>query len=70
MTTATPSIQKISYSAPRQNFISALEKDGCVIIRNFTNVETLDKAQNEVQPYLDANDKGSKVGGKYLRQSY
>jgi hypothetical protein len=65
---ATSSIQKISYSAPRQDFISALERDGCVIVKNFTDIETLEKAQSEVQPYLDANDKGSKVGGKFQGQ--
>jgi hypothetical protein len=59
-------IQEIPYSSPRQDFISALEKDGCVIVKNFTDIETLEEAQREVQPYLDAEDIGSKVGGTCL----
>ncbi|KAF4310748.1 phytanoyl-dioxygenase family protein [Botryosphaeria dothidea] len=58
----TPSIQRLPYSAPRADFISALKKDGCVIIQNFTNLDTLAQAQREVRPYLDGEDKGSKVG--------
>lgn len=60
----TPSIQRLPYSAPRADFISALKKDGCVIIQNFTNLDTLAQAQREVRPYLDGEDKGSKVGGE------
>jgi len=55
-------VQRIPYSAPRENFISALEKEGCVIIQNFTDFETLRKANDEVRPILDANQEGSKVG--------
>lgn len=61
----TPSIQRIPYSAPREDFIRAIEKDGCVIIQDFTAPEVLAQAQREVQPYLDANEEGSTVGGEY-----
>lgn len=50
-----PSIQRLPYTAPRQDFISALQRDGCVIIQDFTDPETLAQAQREVQPYLDAS---------------
>lgn len=60
----TPAVQRIPYSAPRADFISALEKDGCVVVQNFTDLDTLAQAKREVQPYLDAEDKASKVGGK------
>ena len=56
-------LQRLPYDAPREAFIAALEKDGCVIIRNFTTSEKLAKAKAQVQPYLDAEAKGSKVGG-------
>ncbi|KAJ9273644.1 hypothetical protein DTO212C5_278 [Paecilomyces variotii] len=56
------SIKRIPYSAPREEFISAIEKDGCVIIQNFTTKEKLARAQSEVQPYLDADGELSKVG--------
>ncbi|RWQ95056.1 hypothetical protein C8Q69DRAFT_468735 [Paecilomyces variotii] len=56
------SIKRIPYSAPREEFISAIEKDGCVIIQNFTTKEKLARAQSEVQPYLDADGEMSKVG--------
>ncbi|EOD51162.1 Phytanoyl-CoA dioxygenase [Neofusicoccum parvum] len=58
----TPAVQRIPYSAPRADFISALEKDGCVVVQNFTDLDTLAQAKREVQPYLDAEDKASKVG--------
>lgn len=58
-----PSIQRIDYFAPKDVFIKALEQDGCVIVTNFTNPETLALAQKEVQPYLDNNEPGSQVGG-------
>ncbi|KAJ9311136.1 hypothetical protein DTO271D3_8625 [Paecilomyces variotii] len=56
------SIKRIPYSAPREEFISAIEEDGCVIIQNFTTKEKLARAQSEVQPYLDADGEMSKVG--------
>jgi hypothetical protein len=62
----TPSIQRILRSAPLSSFISALEKDGCVIITDFTDLETLEQAWKEVQPFLDAEEKGSQVGGVYF----
>ncbi|KAJ9295374.1 hypothetical protein DTO271G3_6197 [Paecilomyces variotii] len=58
------SIKRIPYSAPREEFISAIEKDGCVIIQNFTTKEKLAKAQSEVQPYLDVDGEISTVGGR------
>lgn len=56
--------QRISRGAGLQAFIDAVEKDGCVIIQNFTDMESLADAQAEVQPYLDASiaESGSKVG--------
>ncbi|KAL2010337.1 hypothetical protein VTN00DRAFT_6144 [Thermoascus crustaceus] len=62
MSSTTPSIQRIPYSAPREDFIRAIEKDGCVIIQDFTTPEVLAQAQREVQPYLDTNEEGSTVG--------
>lgn len=59
----TMSIKRIPYSAPREEFIRAIEQDGCVIIQNFTTKEKLAQAQREVQPYLDADEKTSTVGG-------
>ncbi|KAK7754682.1 hypothetical protein SLS62_003239 [Diatrype stigma] len=47
-----------------QAFIDAVEKDGCVIIKDFTDLESLVEAQKEVQPYLDASvaESASTVG--------
>ncbi|KKY14192.1 putative phytanoyl- dioxygenase family protein [Diplodia seriata] len=59
-----PSIRRIPYSAPRADFIAALETDGCVVVQNFTDLHTLAQAKREVQPYLDAEDKGTKLGGE------
>ncbi|KAF2177527.1 hypothetical protein K469DRAFT_602979 [Zopfia rhizophila CBS 207.26] len=56
------SIRKFYYDSPREDIIAALEKDGCVIIKEFTDDETLAQAQREVQPYLDIDEPGSQVG--------
>lgn len=60
-----PSIQRIPYSAPREDFIRAIERDGCVIIQDLTTPEVLAQAQKEVQPCLDANEEMSTVGGRH-----
>jgi len=56
------SIQRIPYSKPRSDFITALQKDGCVVVTGFTDDETLEQARKEVQPFLDAEEVGSTVG--------
>ena len=55
---------RISRKAGLQAVIDAVEKDGCVIIEDFTDLESLADAQREVQPFLDASiaESGSKVG--------
>jgi hypothetical protein len=40
--------------------IKALTEDGCCVIKNFTDAETVKKVNAEVQPYLD-QDKPWKV---------
>ncbi|KAL4909533.1 hypothetical protein BDW74DRAFT_187604 [Aspergillus multicolor] len=55
------SIQRIPYSAPRQAFIDALKRDGCVIVQDFTALEVLEQARREVEPYLN-KDSNSQVG--------
>lgn len=66
---ATPTVQRIPYSAPREEFINALKRDGCVIVRNFTDLETLEQARREVEPWLNKND-NSQVGGEYTRYGH
>jgi hypothetical protein len=56
------SIQRIPYSRPRSAFVEAIERDGCVIVTDFTNNATLEEVRKEVQPCLDANDEKSQVG--------
>lgn len=60
---ATPTVQRILYSAPREEFIHALKRDGCVIVQNFTDLQTLEQARLEVDPWLNKND-NSQVGGE------
>ncbi|KAJ4182042.1 hypothetical protein NW755_010731 [Fusarium falciforme] len=57
-------IQRISREAGLDAFIRAIEQDGCVIIKDFADSESLNEAQREVQPYLDASKAaaGSTVG--------
>ncbi|KAL2833841.1 hypothetical protein BDW59DRAFT_179486 [Aspergillus cavernicola] len=56
-----PTVQRIPSSAPREDFINALKKDGCVIVQDFTTLDTLEQARVEVEPYLNQND-NSQVG--------
>lgn len=53
-------VQRIARSAGLDAFIRAVEQDGCVIIQDFTDPESVIEAQNEVQPYLDASLSTSK----------
>ena len=49
-------VERIDVTEPIDNFITALKKDGLVIVKNFASYEDLDNSLKEVQPYLD-NDK-------------
>lgn len=49
-------VERIDVTEPIDNFITALKKDGLVIVKNFASYEDLDNSLEEVQPYLD-NDK-------------
>jgi hypothetical protein len=53
-------VQRIAREAGLETFINAIEEDGCVIIKDFTDLESLSEAQTEVQPYLDASASTSK----------
>lgn len=57
-------VQRIHREAGLEAFVKAVEEDGCVIIQDFTDEESLQKAGEEVQPYLDASleASGSTVG--------
>ena len=55
-------VQRISRAEGLEAFVAALEEDGCVIVKDFTDSDTLKDAQREVQPFLDAQGPGSKVG--------
>ena len=56
-------IKRLSRSAPLSLFIEALEQDGCVIVKDFTDRATLQRADEEVEPWLDNQAEGAKVGG-------
>lgn len=57
-------VQCLRREAGLEAFIKAVEEDGCVIIQDFTDEASLEKAGQEVQPYLDTSleASGSKVG--------
>ncbi len=59
-----PHVKRLSRSAPLSLFIEALEQDGCVIIKDFTDKETIEQAGQEVRPWLEKQDSGATVGGK------
>lgn len=60
------SIKRLPRSAPLSLFIEALEQDGCVIIKDFTDPGTLKQADEEIKPWLEKQDTGAVVGGTFL----
>ncbi|KFA74744.1 hypothetical protein S40288_08833 [Stachybotrys chartarum IBT 40288] len=63
-TRSSEMVQHVSRAAGLQTFIDAIEQDGCVVIKDFTDLASLEEASKEVQPYLDASvaEAGSTVG--------
>ena len=59
-------LRRLPRSAQLSQLIEALETDGCVIIKDFTDEATLEEADREVQPWLENQDDGAKVGGTIL----
>ncbi len=57
---ALPQVQRIDRS-DAEAIINAIIKDGCCIIKNFTDQKTVDTVNQDVKPYLEA-DKPWKVG--------
>lgn len=60
-------IQRLSRSQPLSAFIKALETNGCVIVTDFTDIPTLETAEDEVRPILEGQSTGAKVGGKSIQ---
>ena len=58
-------VKRLERSAPLSLFIEALEQDGCVIIKDFTDEATLRQADEEVRPFLGDEDEGAVVGGRF-----
>lgn len=57
-------VPRLTRSSPRETFVRALEQYGCLVVTDFTSAETVQKANEEVAPWLD-NGKataGAKVG--------
>ncbi|ETN39035.1 uncharacterized protein HMPREF1541_07077 [Cyphellophora europaea CBS 101466] len=58
-----PGVQRLRRDQPLEDFVRALEQDGCVIVSDFTTPEVVSKANAEVQPFLHAQGlPGAKVG--------
>ncbi|KAH6893160.1 hypothetical protein B0T10DRAFT_267074 [Thelonectria olida] len=53
-------VQRIARQAGLEAFVKAVEQDGCVIIQDFTDAESLGQAQTEVQPFLDESAAASR----------
>lgn len=65
MGSVAPHVERLSRSRPITDFVDVLERDGCVVISDFTSVEAVNRANAEIQPYLDAQgEQGAKVGGE------
>ncbi|KAL3293014.1 phytanoyl-dioxygenase family protein [Colletotrichum asianum] len=57
-------VQRLSRDASLESFIGAIERDGCVVVKDFANLSSIKAANAEVQSYLDAAlaQSGSTVG--------
>lgn len=54
MALKTPSVKRL----PRSDvagIIRAIEEDGCCIIQDFTQPDTVEKVNKETQPFIDAD---------------
>ena len=56
-------VRRLSRSDSLSLFIEALEADGCVIVRDFTDRATLENADKELRPWLEKEEYEVKVGG-------
>ena len=45
-------VQRLPRSAELERFSEALKKDGCVIVEDFTDMKTLERANREIDPWL------------------
>lgn len=59
---STHSIRRLSRNSPLSSFIEAVEKDGCVIVTDFTDRTTVEQANKEVKPWLEKENDGAVVG--------
>jgi hypothetical protein len=57
-------VQRLSRAATLSSFIDALERDGCVIVTDFTDKATLEQADQEIRPWLEEENTGAVVGGE------
>ncbi|KAK1845706.1 phytanoyl-CoA dioxygenase [Colletotrichum chrysophilum] len=57
-------VQRLSRDASLESFISAIERDGCAVVKDFANLSSIKAANAEVRSYLDASlaQSGSTVG--------
>lgn len=53
---------RLSRSQPIDEFVRALEKYGALVVTDFTDANTVYKANTEIKPYLDVQQNGAKVG--------
>jgi hypothetical protein len=49
-----PSVERLPRS-DLEGIIRAIEQDGCCIIQNFTHPDTVEKVNNETQPFIEAD---------------
>jgi hypothetical protein len=61
-TMPSPTVKRLSRSAPLAEIIQIIERDGCVIISDFTTKDKVDQAKAEIKPFLGHNP-SHKVGG-------
>jgi len=49
-----PSVRRLPRSDV-ESIIRAIEEDGCCIIQDFTNPDTVEKVNKETQPFIEAD---------------
>lgn len=48
-----PGVQRLPVTAPAEDFILLLKRDGGVIIENYASEETMEKCNKEIGPQLE-----------------
>jgi ectoine hydroxylase-related dioxygenase (phytanoyl-CoA dioxygenase family) len=62
-------IERLPASTSARDVVGALRRDGCAIVERLAEVELLDRARAELEPYLAATPTGDDFAGRRTRRT-